>query len=61
VSQAASPIMHDALIHAAKVLALTGIKLLQDPSLAEKAKAELLKKTGGKVQSMLPEGAVPEF
>lgn len=61
VSQAASPIMHDGLIHAAKILALTGMKLLADPTLAEKAKAELLQKTGGKVQSMLPEGAVPEF
>jgi aminobenzoyl-glutamate utilization protein B len=61
VSQAASPIMHDGLIHAAKVLALTGMKLLADPALAEKARAELLNKTGGKVQSMLPENAVPEF
>ena len=61
VSQAGSPIMHDGLVHAAKVLALAGTKLLTDPTLAETAREELMKKTGGKLVSMLPENAIPEF
>jgi len=61
VAQSGSPIMHDGLVHAAKVVALAGIKLLNQPELAEKAKAELLEKTGGKVVSMLPPNATPDF
>lgn len=61
VAQSGSPIMHDGLIHAAKVIALAGINLIGKPELAEKAKAELLSRTGGKVVSMLPPNATPDF
>lgn len=61
VSQAASPIMHDGLIHAAKVVALAGMKLLSDPALMEQANEELMKKTGRKLLSMLPPNATPDF
>ncbi len=61
VSQAASPIMHDGLVHAAKVSALAGMKLLTQPELAQTAREELMKKTGCKLVSMLPPNAVPEF
>jgi len=61
VAQSGTPIMHDGLIHAAKVMALAGIRLLGQPELAEQAKAELLSRTGGKVVSMLPPNATPDF
>lgn len=61
VAQSGSPIMHDGLIHAAKVIALAGIKLLDNPELTEQARAELLSRTGGKVVSMLPPNATPDF
>lgn len=61
VSQAGSPIMHDGLLHAAKVIALAGMKLLTDHAIGEQAKDELLNKTGGKTVSMLPPNATPDF
>jgi aminobenzoyl-glutamate utilization protein B len=61
VAQSGSPIMHDGLIHAAKVIALAGIKLLNNPELTEQARKELLSRTGGKVVSMLPPNATPDF
>ena len=61
VSQAGSPIMHDGLIHAAKVVALASMKLLTQPELLEQAHEELMKKTGRKLVSMLPPHAPPEF
>ena len=61
VAQSGSPIMHDGLIHAAKVIAMAGVNLLNQPELAEQARAELLSRTGGKVVSMLPPNATPDF
>lgn len=61
VAQSGTPLMHDGLLHAAKVMALTGIKLLQNPSLAETAKAELNEKTGGKVVSLITADCKPGF
>lgn len=61
VAQTGTPIMHDGLIHAAKVMANAGMKIMNDPSVIEKAKEELQKKTGGKVVSMLSEYAKPGF
>lgn len=54
VLQSRSPLMHDAMIHASKVLALACMKLLRDPALVEAAKDELMKATGGSYESLLP-------
>lgn len=61
VAQSGTPLMHDGLIHTAKVMALAGMKLLQDPSLMETAKAELNEKTGGKAVSMITADCKPGF
>lgn len=45
------------MIHAGKVIAMTGIDILYKPSIVEKAQAEFREKTGGKpYKSPLPEG-----
>ena len=61
VAQSGSPIMHDGLIHAAKVITMAGINLLNHPEMAAQAREELLSRTGGKVVSMLPPNATPDF
>ncbi len=47
-SQMASSITHKALVAAGELLALSGVRLLQDPALLQQAKAEFLQRTGGK-------------
>ena len=44
---------------AAKVLALATVRTMAQPELIEKAKAELLRKNGGKYTCPLPEYAQP--
>jgi len=48
VSQGKSPLAHKGMLQAAKVLALSAIKILEDESLLVKAKEEFLQKTGGR-------------
>ncbi len=61
VAQAGTEIMHEGMLHAAKVMAYTGMKLLEDSSIIESAKEELHRRTGGKILSLLPENAKPEI
>ena len=40
---------------------MAGINLLNHPEMAAQAREELLSRTGGKVVSMLPPNATPDF
>jgi aminobenzoyl-glutamate utilization protein B len=48
VAQGKSGAAHKAMLHAAKALAATALDVVHDPSILERAKAELREKTGGK-------------
>jgi aminobenzoyl-glutamate utilization protein B len=48
VAQGKSGAAHKAMLHAAKALAATALDVIHDPSVLEKAKAELREKTDGK-------------
>lgn len=58
-AQTSTPIAHKGMIYAAKVMALSAIKILNTPGAIEKAKEELLKKTGGNYKSLLSPEQVP--
>lgn len=60
-AQGRTAVTHDGLIHAAKVMALTGAKVLAEPALAETARAELIERTGGEPVILIPENARPEY
>lgn len=57
--QSGSPIAHRACFKAAEVLALTCLKLYDEPSLLEAAKAELRSITGGVYPCPIPDGVRP--
>jgi len=59
VAQSGTELMHDGLHHVAKVMAYTGMKVIEDPSIVDKAKAELMQKTGCKLESLVPVDAKP--
>ena len=48
------------MLTAAKVLALTAIKAMQDPALLRAAKEEFLDQIGGSYVCPLPDDVVPE-
>lgn len=54
--QVGTSIGNKASIAAARALALAAARLYEDPALLEKAKAELLQKTGGKYECPIPDG-----
>jgi aminobenzoyl-glutamate utilization protein B len=61
-AQSGTGVGHAGMIAAAKVLAEAGMELLTRPKLLELAKAEFLRRTGGKAfRSALPEGLKPPF
>lgn len=57
--QSGSRIAHKGLITAAQVIALSCIKTMEQPELIEKAKAETLKKNGGRYECPLPDYVKP--
>ena len=57
--QAGSRIAHKGLLTAAQVMALACIRTMEDPAAMEAAKAELLKKNGGKYVCPLPDDVKP--
>jgi aminobenzoyl-glutamate utilization protein B len=48
VAQGRSPAAHKAMVHAAKILAATGLSLFASEDLRQQARAEWREKTGGK-------------
>ncbi len=60
VSQSCSAVGHTGMHYAAQVMALTGLRLLQEPELCEKAKEELKERLHGMAYDcLLPEGLEP--
>lgn len=59
-AQAGSCLAHEGLNYAAKVMALTGVKLLENPQLVEQAKAELKSVTGGVYNCPIPKDVKPQ-
>ena len=60
VAQSGTALMNDGMIHASKVMALAGMKILKDPSIAEKAKEEL-KAEKLTYQCLIPKEVQPEI
>jgi aminobenzoyl-glutamate utilization protein B len=58
-AQAASSIGHEGMLAASRVLALAAIAALRDPAVVERAKAELLGRTGGKYVCPIPPEVLP--
>lgn len=59
-AQSCGPLAHKGLLVAGKAMALTAVKLLEDPSLLENARREFEKVTGGKKYSPLfPDDILP--
>ncbi len=61
VAQTATPLMHDAMLHAVKVMAYTGMKVICDPEIAAQARTELLEKTDGTYVSLIPDDVMPNI
>jgi aminobenzoyl-glutamate utilization protein B len=60
VAAGKSPIVHKGLIYAGKVIAMTGLDVIDDPKIAERAKAEHLKRLNGeKYACAIPENVRP--
>lgn len=59
-AQAKSVVAHEGLAYAAKVMALTGVKLVENPELVENAKAELYSVTGGVYNCPIPKEVKPQ-
>ena len=60
-AQVGTSIAEKAAQAVAVILSLAASKVVRDPSLAEKAKAELLAETGGRYPCPLPDGITPEM
>lgn len=58
VAQSRSPIMHEGMLHAAKVMALTGLKFIKDPALVKAAWDEH-KASGAIYECLIPEDVKP--
>ena len=58
-AQAKSPIAHEGLIYAGKVMAYTAATLLENPELIEKAKEEHRKEEGEKYECPIPDDVKP--
>lgn len=59
-AQNGSVIAHEGLLYAGEVMALTALRLMENPEIVEKAKAELLSKTGGVYNCLIPADVKPE-
>ena len=60
VATGAMSIGHKGLLHAAKIMALSAVDLLQDKTLLEKIQAEFEKATGGRAyQCPTPDDVMP--
>ncbi|WP_411678368.1 M20 family metallopeptidase [Caproicibacter sp.] len=60
VSQGKSGISHTGMLYAGKVMALTGLRLFQNPELCERAKEELKERRNGEpYDCLIPEGFQP--
>lgn len=60
VAQGMSPAAHKGMVHAAKVMAATALDLIRDPSLLQRAKAELKERVGdGGYRCPIPDDVVP--
>ncbi len=59
-AQSCSPLAHEGLNYAAKVMAITGAELLHNPQLIEQAKAELKAATGGVYNCPIPKDVKPQ-
>ena len=60
-AQSCSPLASKGAVVAAKVMALTAAKAIAQPELLEKAKAELVRTTGGKYVSAMPPEIMPNI
>lgn len=59
-AQVGGPIGHKAVLYAGKAIALTAVRLLENPSLLEEAKGEFQKATGGKkYKPLFPDDIMP--
>lgn len=58
-AQSCSPLAHKGLLTAAKVLALSCIRTMEQPEIIEKAKEEVKKRNGGRYQCPLPDSVQP--
>ncbi|MBR2669193.1 MAG: amidohydrolase [Solobacterium sp.] len=59
VAQSGTPLMQEAAIHCASLLAGITLRVIQDPAIVEKAKEELMQKTGCNYVSLIPEDVKP--
>jgi aminobenzoyl-glutamate utilization protein B len=60
VAQGMSPAAHKGMVHAAKVMAATALDLIRDPSLVQRAQAELKERAGdGGYRCPIPDDVVP--
>ena len=57
--QAGSPLAHKGLLTAGKAIALSCVRTMLRPDIIEKAKAETLKRNGGKYECPLPDDVMP--
>lgn len=60
-AQVGSAVGDNALVHIAKVMAYTALKVLENRQLADEAKAELIKATGGVYECLIPEDVQPDI
>lgn len=61
VAQGKSHFAHEALLYAGRVLASTAIRLMTDPEILARARAEFLEKTGDGYACPLPEDLMPKI
>ena len=59
VAQSGTELMHDGMMHNAKVMALVGMKLMQNPELVKQAKEEF-DSYGVKYECLIPSDVQPE-
>jgi aminobenzoyl-glutamate utilization protein B len=60
VAQGTSPAAHKGMVHAAKVMAATGLEAITDPALLDRAKTELHERVGGEgYRCPIPDEVVP--
>ena len=58
-AQGNSPLAHDGMIYAGKIMAQTALEIFQKPELVEKAKAELKEHVGDQKPCLIPPEAKP--
>ncbi|MBR2672411.1 MAG: amidohydrolase [Oscillospiraceae bacterium] len=59
VAQSGTRLMQDAMLHGSAILADATMKVIADPSIAEKAKEELMGRTGCKYECLIPDEIAP--